>query len=179
MERAASRDDNVRGLMLRLFALSFGGIVALTGCGGGGDSATSTTNEPAPGLVPFTPPSPLGCDGARAYDACLAFDNQTPFAAHVLLPREVPAGTVVAIHFKAPPGSSATVPEFSNAKVRLLAARSALALYFQVFPARYVLEVGVDADGDGDPEGAGDFRGSTSFDVASDPVATTFSVGLP
>jgi hypothetical protein len=145
-------------------------------------------------LVPFTPPSPLGCDGAREYDACLAFDDETPFAAHVLLPREVPAGTVVVIHFHAPAGSTAAVPAFSDAKVRLRASRSALALYFQVFPARYLLEIGVDADGDGNPEGAGDFHGWSSssasrvaltvddaiaLDVARDPVETTFSVGLP
>jgi hypothetical protein len=169
-------------------------MFALAACSSGGDAATSSTSEPTPVLVPFTPPSPLGCDGARAYDACLAFDNQTPFAAHVLLPREVPAGTVVGIHFRSPTGSTAIVPEFANAKVRLSAARSALSLYFQVFPARYLLEVSVDADGDGDPDGASDLHGwssssassvvltadeATALDVASDPVATTFSVGLP
>jgi hypothetical protein len=165
---------------------------ALMACGGA--STPSSANDSTPVLVPFTPPSPLGCDGASAYDACLAFDNQTPFAVHVLLPREVPKGTVLAIRFHPPQGESANVPEFSDAKVHLPAARSSLALYFQVFPARYLVEIAVDADGDGDPNGVADLHGwssssssqlaltadeATALDVGNEPVATTFSAGAP
>ena len=41
-------------------------------------------------------------------------------------------------------------------------AETELRLYFQVYPGSYRIEVGVDAEGDGNPDGAGVFVGWSS-----------------
>ena len=45
-------------------------------------------------------------------------------------------------------------------------AETELRLYFQVYPGFYRIEVGVDADGDGNPDGAGVLVGWSSEQIA-------------
>jgi hypothetical protein len=151
--------------------------------------ASATIPGYAP-LSPFAPPMPLGCSGATAYDLCFAFDGATPLAVVVTLPEAARAKAIAIVHFHR---DDATNDErgLDSVKFPVSEAKRELHLYFQVFPGTYRIEVGVDADGDGNPEGPGDLVGWSSestaepvldeahsalVDVATAPVEASFEL---
>lgn len=139
----------------------------------------------------FVPPTPLGCAGARAYDACFALEGATPLAVRVALPRGPRPNAVASVRFRRASGTPDPL-DLEHMKFKVGGA-SELHLYFQVRPGAYRIAVGIDANGDGDPEGpADDFgwsavspdvpvldEGSAALvDVEATPVATAFTLGV-
>lgn len=154
-------------------------------------AAGALSDERAP-LVPFDPPTPLGCAGAAAYDGCFAFDHATPFKLTLGLPETTKKGSVVIVRFHRDGDSASTL--VANQVEFRVQARAELNLYFQVFPGAYAIEAGVDLDGDGDAFGKSDATGWSAVsadravtqqasaalvDVADTPVSTAFALTLP
>jgi hypothetical protein len=152
----------------------------LASSAGGGDRAP---------VAAFVPPSPAGCAGASAYDLCFAIDAATPLAVRVMLPRTTPPNTVAIVRFHRAEGVRAVL-DLDHLKFRV-GDVSELRLYFQIHPGAYRIAVGVDADGDGNPEGPGDDfgwsalspdvptldeAGAAIVDVGTTPIATTFTL---
>jgi hypothetical protein len=137
----------------------------------------------------FTPPAPPGCAAARDYDACFAIADATPLEVRAFLPRGARANAVSFVRFRRASGT----PDPLDLQQMQFKARGGaeVRLYFQVRPGAYVIEVGVDADGDGTPEGPADDLGWSSaspdvpvldeasaavVDVGTAPIATSFTV---
>lgn len=181
--------------MRSLVTLCLVGIVA---CGSPQPDApeqdlTSTTVTPGSDRAPveaFVPPTPAGCAGAGAYDVCFAFEAATPLAVHVKLPDGARPKAIAVVHFHRVPPDVRTKQTLNQVKFPIGNAAE-LNLYFQVYPGEYRIVVGVDADGDGNPEGPGDDLGWSSasadvpvvdesgaaiVDVGTTPIATTFSL---
>src|SRR3954464_2952442 len=60
------------------------------------DSGAVAAHAP---VTPLVPPSPAGCLGAAAYDACFAVEGATPLALRVALPPEARAKAVAVVRF--------------------------------------------------------------------------------
>jgi hypothetical protein len=168
------------------------------GCSAGADPApraelaSATVTDGRARVAPFVPPSVSGCAGATAYDVCLAFDRATPLAVHVALPHATRPNTTALVRFVR---ASADAPTLLADHVEFkVGARTALDLYFQLYPGSYRIAVSVDTDGDGRPDGPGDAAGWSSSDpeavvideadaavveVESSPIATAFTLALP
>lgn len=151
--------------------------------------ASATLEGHAP-VSPFVPPQPAGCAAATAYDLCFAFHDATPLAVAVQLSEPAQPGAIAVVHFHRHDQTN-DKRVLDGVKFSVRAATRELRLYFQVYPGSYRIEVGVDADGDGDPEGAGDLVGWSSasaaaptvdeagaslVDVASSPIETSFAL---
>lgn len=115
----------------------------------------------------FVPPTPRGCAGAAAYDVCFAFDGATPLAVRVALPPGSRTRTLGVVRFHRVSGAREHL-ELDQLRFEVRDALE-LRLYFQVYPDAYRIEVGVDADGDGDPDGPSDLVGwsASSPEVAA------------
>jgi hypothetical protein len=152
--------------------------------------ASATVSDGRAMLEPFVPPALPGCAGATAYDLCFAFDHATPLAVHVTLPRPTVAKTVAIVRFVRDGEASTLVADHVAFTV---GERDSLDLYFQVYPGAYRIAVGVDLDGDGNPEGPRDALGWSSaapgdvvtderdaalVDVGATPIATAFTLAL-
>jgi hypothetical protein len=174
---------------LSLLAMSACGVAAPDAGERSLDSGTVDGSR-AP-VTAFVPPTPPGCAGATAYDACFALEDATPFAVRVGLPVEARANAVAVVRFHRASG----VREQLDLDELRFTARHApeLRLYFQVDPGEYRVEVRVDADGDGDPDGPGDLVGWSALSpdvavldengaaivaVAAAPIETAFRVAL-
>ena len=182
-----------------LVALSLVSLVAM-GCSSssapadtpaapGEELASATISGHAP-VSPFVPPQPAGCAAATAYDLCFAFEGATPLAVVIELPAAAHPKAIAAVHFHREDGThDGRVLE--GVKFPISDAKSELRLYFQVYPGSYRIEVAVDADGDGDPEGPVDLVGWSSesvsapivdeaaaalVDVAASPIEATFAL---
>ena len=154
--------------------------------------ASANVNDGRAPLVPFDPPTPLGCAGAAAYDGCFAFDNATPLAVAIALPETAKKGALAIVRFHRIGDATKTL--VANQVEFRVPARAELHLYFQVFAGSYRIEAGVDCDDDGDAFGPHDATGWSSVvtesavtdqgaaaivDVADAPVATSFALALP
>lgn len=115
----------------------------------------------------FVPPTPRGCAAAAAYDVCFAFDGATPLAIRATLPPGARTRTVGVVRFHRASGKRDHL-QLDQLRFEVGDARE-LRLYFQVYPDAYRIQVGVDADGDGNPEGPADLVGwsATSPEVAA------------
>jgi hypothetical protein len=170
-------------------------LLVIAGCGGAPPDArdeAAAGETASAGHAPvsaFVPPSPAGCAGARAYDACFAIADATPLAVRVALPRGPRPNAVAVVRFRRVSGVRDAF-DLQQMKFKVGSA-SELALYFQVRPGGYRISVGVDADGDGDPDGSADDLGWSSaspdvpvvdersaavVDVATTPIATAFKL---
>jgi len=151
--------------------------------------ASATIPGHAP-VSPFVPPAPAGCAGATAYDLCFAFEGATPLAVVVQLPEAARPQAIAVVHFRRDDDTQ-DKRVLDGVKFPVSDAKRELHLYFQVYPGSYRIEVGVDADGDGNPEGPGDLVGWSSdggaraivdeadsalVDVASAPIEATFAL---
>jgi hypothetical protein len=151
-------------------------------------SATITPGH-AP-VAPFVPPAIPGCAGATAYDLCFAFDGATPLAVVVQLPHAARPQAIASVHFHRDDGPHDR-RVLEGVKFPIDSAKTELRLYFQVYPGSYRIEVGVDDDGDGDPDGAADLVGWSSersdepvldeghaalVDVAASPIEASFAL---
>jgi hypothetical protein len=149
-------------------------------------SATITPGH-AP-VAPFVPPAIAGCAGATAYDLCFAFNGATPLAVVVQLPHAARPDAIASVHFHREDGTH-DEHVLDGVRFPIDGAKTELRLYFQVYPGSYRIEVGVDADGDGEPDGAGDLVGWSSersdepildeahaalVDVAASPIEASF-----
>jgi len=168
--------------------------VSVAACGTTLEQAAGAPPSTAPGdgrapLSAFVPPTPAGCAGAQAYDVCLAITAATPLAVRVTRPAVVRPDAVAVVRFQRVEGARGAF-DFDHANFRVGAARE-LRLYFQLSPGAYRISVGVDADGDGDPEGPGDDLGWSAMspdvavvdeagaalvDVGTTPVETSFAL---
>jgi len=134
----------------------------LTACGGSPDEAPAS--EKVASVETFTPPSPLGCAAAGAYDYCFAFDRGTPLAVRVALPSATPTDAVAEVSFHVEDGHVDAV--LNEVRFSVKPDRDALVLYFQVYPATYIIDVSV--------AGA---RGTTErIDVGASPIATSVAL---
>jgi hypothetical protein len=170
-------------------------LAIVAGCGGSSSDEPVEHVDGAPiggaraPIAAFTPPSPQGCVAARDYDACFAITDATPLEVRVLHPGAPRPDAVAFVRFRRVAGPPDPL-DLDRMKFTVRGG-SELRLYFQVRPGAYLIEVGVDADGDGDPEGAADPFGwsSTSPDlpvsdeaaaavveVETTPVATAFTL---
>lgn len=149
------------------------------GAGGCGSSSSAPADAPSPNetlasatipghapVSPFVPPAPAGCAGATAYDLCFAFHDATPLAVVVQLPDAARPQAIAVVHFHRD-DDTRDKRVLDGIKFPVSDAKRELRLYFQVYPGSYRIEVGVDADGDGDPEGPGDLVGWSSESVAA------------
>jgi hypothetical protein len=151
--------------------------------------ASATIAGHAP-VSPFVPPQPAGCVAATAYDLCFAFDGATPLAVVIELPEAARPQAIAVVHFHRD-DETHDKRVLDGVKFPIDDAKRELRLYFQVYPGSYRIEVGVDADGDGDPEGPGDLVGWSSesvtapivdesaaalVDVAASPIEATFAL---
>ena len=159
-------------------------------------AATTDVNKERAPLVPFDPPTPLGCAGAAAYDGCFAFDHATPLAVTIVVPESTKKGALAVVRFHPVTGDATNTAKalVANQVEFRVPARAELHLYFQVFPGSYAIEAGVDSDDDGDAFGAHDASGWSSVavesavtdqsaaaivEVADAAVSTSFSLALP
>ncbi len=169
-------------------------LVIAAGCGSApaGAQDENAADTMAGGHAPvssFVPPTPAGCTGARAYDACFAIADATPLAVHVTLPRGPRPNAVAVVRFRRVSGVRDAL-DLQQMKFKVGSAGE-LALYFQVRPGGYRISVGVDANGDGDPDDSADDLGWSSMspdvpvvdessaavvDVAATPIATAFKL---
>ena len=149
-------------------------LLGVVGCGSATvpappePSLSSGTAEARAPVSAFVPPTPRGCAAAAAaYDVCFAFDGATPLAVRVTLPPESRARTVGVVRFHRVSGSRDHL-QLDQLRFEVGDTRE-LRLYFQVYPDAYRIEVAVDADGDGDPDGPADLVGwsAPSPDVAA------------
>ncbi len=170
-------------------------LLAIGGCGSPTSDAPQTSLAGAPvgsaraPVTPFTPPTPPGCAGASAYDACFAIADATPLEVRARLPRALPPDTVAFVRFHRASGTPEPL-DLDRMKFKVRGGGELL-LYFQVRPGAYLVEVGVDSDGDGDPEGPADDLGWSAaspevavadeadaaiVDVGATPIATAFTL---
>jgi hypothetical protein len=168
-------------------------LIGIAGCGSTTPAAperalaSGTVEDARAPVSAFVPPTPPGCAGAAAYDACFAFEGATPLAVRVALPPEARANAVGVVRFHRA-SAVRTHLELNQMKFKVGDTRE-LRLYFQVYPDAYRIEVGVDADGDGDPDGRADLVGWSAMspdvavideteaaivDVGEAPVETAF-----
>jgi hypothetical protein len=156
-----------------------------------GDTLASATITPGHAPVsPFVPPAIAGCAAATAYDVCFAFDGATPLAVVVQLPEAAHPKAIASVHFRRDDGTH-DKRVLDGVKFPIEGAKRELRLYFQVYPGSYRIEVSVDADGDGNPEGPGDLVGWSSenhdqpiidearaalVDVATSPIEASFAL---
>jgi hypothetical protein len=173
-------------------------LVGLAGCGSAatdapeGALASGTVDVRAP-VAAFVPPSPAGCAAAApAYDVCFAFEDATPLAVRVALPTGTPASAVGVVRFVRASGAREKL-QLDELKFKV-GDKPELRFYFQIYPGAYRIEVGVDMNGDGDPDGPADVRGWSSLspdvavfdeseaaivDVGLRPIETAFRVEAP
>jgi hypothetical protein len=124
--------------------------LALVGCGSSSQEEDPPPKQDLATVETFTPPSPLGCSAAGAYDYCFAFTGGTPLAVRVELPKETAADAVGVVRFHKEDGKPSAV--LDEVKFELKADRPSLVFYFQVYPATYTIDVQVDgASGTSDP----------------------------
>jgi hypothetical protein len=153
--------------------------------------ASATVNDGHAPVSPFVPPTPAGCAGATAYDLCFAFDKATPLAVNITLPESAASHAVGVVRFHRVSGA-ADAPVAEHVEFTFGEKRD-LRLYFQVYPGAYRISVGIDADGDGNPDGPRDAIGWSSstpgqavvdeasaavVDVGSDPIETSFALAV-
>jgi len=177
-------------------------LMTLVAMGCSSSSAPADTPAPSdqklasatiPGHAPvsaFVPPQPAGCAAATAYDVCFAFEGATPLAVVIELPEAAHPQAIAVVHFHRD-DETHDLRVLDGVKFPVSEAKRELRLYFQVYPGSYRIEVGVDADGDGDPEGPGDLVGWSSdsvttpivdeaaaslVDVAASPIEATFAL---
>jgi hypothetical protein len=151
--------------------------------------ASATVSGHAP-VSPFVPPQPAGCVAATAYDLCFAFTGATPLAVVIELPEAAHPHAIAVVHFHRDDDTH-DGRVLDGVKFPIDDAKRELRLYFQVYPGSYRIEVGVDADGDGDPEGPNDLVGWSSenvdapivdesaaalVDVAASPIEAKFAL---
>ena len=179
-------------------SLSLSSLVAM-GCSSSAPSDTSTPSDEklasatiaghAP-VSPFVPPQPAGCVAATAYDLCFAFEGATPLAVVIELPEAAHPQAIAVVHFHRD-DQTQDRRVLDGVKFPISDAKRELRLYFQVYPGSYRIEVGVDVDGDGNPEGPGDLVGWSSenvdapivdeaaaalVDVAASPIEASFAL---
>jgi hypothetical protein len=156
-----------------------------------GDTLASAAITPGHAPVsPFAPPAIAGCAGATAYDLCFAWDGATPLAVVVQLPEAARPQAIASVHFRRDDGVN-DKRVLDGVKFPIAGAKRELHLYFQVYPGSYRIEVSVDTDGDGNPEGPGDLVGWSSesreqpvldearaalVDVATAPIEASFAL---
>lgn len=163
-------------------------LLAIVGCGSPTSRASEASLESAP-VSAFTPPTPRGCAGARGYDACYAVDDGTPLEVRATLPHATRPNAVAFVRFRRTSGAPDPL-DLDRMKFETLG-HDTLLLYFQVRPGSYVIEVGVDTNGDGDPEGpaddlgwsaaspdvpVADEAGAAIVEVGATPIATAFAL---
>lgn len=169
-------------------------LLAIAGCGSATSDAPPSLEGASIGgarapVSSFTPPTPPGCAGAGAYDACFAIVDATPLEVRARLPRALPANAVAFVRFRRASGTSDPL-DLDRMKFKVRGGDELL-LYFQVRPGAYLVEVGVDSDGDGNPEGpaddlgwsaaspdvaVADAAGAAIVDVGTTPIATAFTL---